>query len=389
MDFKKVWGVIVRMTASLMPRDKHLIVYGGAMDLFIDNAKHLFILYNEQFGKGYRHVWLTRRKNTYDSVNSLGLPVVRTDSLHGLWIILRAGTVIFDNNINSFANHDLTMGALRICLWHGIGFKMVGSAVSDEQKPYQPKGWFYEKYLAKHVHGDYFFSTCEMRKRIYSFSFLISMDKILIAGYPRMRCFFMNEDERRLYVRRYESKLLQDFYVKLSEEKASRIIYMPTFRDADKNYINKAIPDWGRLNETLAKSNSILYLKVHRMTPTPEIDKYTNIVILGNSLDIYPLLPLFDLLISDYSSIMSDFAILKKPMLFYTYDLEDYIRNSRNIFRNFYTVHSQLPVVNTFEGLCDFVINGKFKYVSSDLENYFESPRDFNVARRLIEKLSR
>ena len=131
-----------------------------------------------------------------------------------------------------------------------------------------------------------------------------------------------------------------------------------------------------------------MYLKVHRVTPMPYKMSFSNIVVLDNSLDIYPLLPLFDLLISDYSSIMSDFAQLKKPMLFYTFDIQQYIENSRNVFKNFWTIHNQLPVVNNFEEMLQFIQNCEYKYVPSDLETYFDNPKDIDVAMKLIKDLS-
>lgn len=39
-----------------------------------------------------------------------------------------------------------------------------------------------------------------------------------------------------------------------------------------------------------------------------------------------------DLLITDYSSVMFDYALLNKPMLFFTYDLEEYRDNLRGMY---------------------------------------------------------
>lgn len=39
-----------------------------------------------------------------------------------------------------------------------------------------------------------------------------------------------------------------------------------------------------------------------------------------------------DLLITDYSSVMFDYALLHKPMLFFTYDLEEYSEQLRGVY---------------------------------------------------------
>ena len=51
--------------------------------------------------------------------------------------------------------------------------------------------------------------------------------------------------------------------------------------------------------------------------------------------DLAELFLVTDALITDYSSMMCDFAATGKPMLFYTYDLEDYRDNLRGFYLDF------------------------------------------------------
>ena len=53
--------------------------------------------------------------------------------------------------------------------------------------------------------------------------------------------------------------------MRVKEMKCRRLMYMPTFRDKNVNYINEAIPSWEDLNEVLMQNNVCLYLKLHRM----------------------------------------------------------------------------------------------------------------------------
>jgi CDP-glycerol glycerophosphotransferase len=48
--------------------------------------------------------------------------------------------------------------------------------------------------------------------------------------------------------------------------------------------------------------------------------------------DVYPLLPLCDLLITDYSSIFFDFLLLDRPMIFFAYDLDKYLAEDRAMY---------------------------------------------------------
>lgn len=37
-------------------------------------------------------------------------------------------------------------------------------------------------------------------------------------------------------------------------------------------------------------------------------------------------------MITDYSSVMFDYALLQRPMVFFTYDWEEYVNNSRGTY---------------------------------------------------------
>ena len=56
--------------------------------------------------------------------------------------------------------------------------------------------------------------------------------------------------------------------------------------------------------------------------------------------DVTELMLLADVLVTDYSSVMFDFANTGKPMVFYTYDYEDYVRDERGTYL-------ELPEVST------------------------------------------
>ena len=48
--------------------------------------------------------------------------------------------------------------------------------------------------------------------------------------------------------------------------------------------------------------------------------------------DVTELMLVADVLVTDYSSVMFDFANTGKPMVFYTYDYEDYVRDERGTY---------------------------------------------------------
>jgi CDP-glycerol glycerophosphotransferase len=48
--------------------------------------------------------------------------------------------------------------------------------------------------------------------------------------------------------------------------------------------------------------------------------------------DVSELLAVTDLLVTDYSSVMFDFAVTRRPMVFFTYDYDDYVGATRGTY---------------------------------------------------------
>jgi len=48
--------------------------------------------------------------------------------------------------------------------------------------------------------------------------------------------------------------------------------------------------------------------------------------------DTYCLLNMADMLVTDYSSVYTDFMLLDRPSVFFTYDIEEYSRDTRDYY---------------------------------------------------------
>ncbi|MGL6024324.1 MAG: CDP-glycerol glycerophosphotransferase family protein, partial [Cetobacterium sp.] len=79
-----------------------------------------------------------------------------------------------------------------------------------------------------------------------------------------------------------------------------------------------------------------------------------------------------DILITDYSSVFFDFAILKKPMIFYPYDFEKY----RDDDRGFYFPYEETvpgPVCRTEDSVIE-----EIKNVKKNPEKFLDHLDQFN-----------
>jgi CDP-glycerol glycerophosphotransferase (TagB/SpsB family) len=150
-----------------------------------------------------------------------------------------------------------------------------------------------------------------------------------------------------------------------------RWIYMPTWRDDDAFRLKRAIPNMQKLNQSLLLQNALLVIKAH---PNEQIEKITatsNIRYWDDDLDIYPILPMFDGLITDYSSILYDFLALgKNQIILYNYDYSEYINNSRS-FAYPYLENTTGLWIDNFKDLCELL--GSVKTIIDDRASYMFS----------------
>jgi CDP-glycerol glycerophosphotransferase len=88
--------------------------------------------------------------------------------------------------------------------------------------------------------------------------------------------------------------------------------------------------------DRLAAENITLYVKPHPRITT-NVQSSGHIVILENldEVDSQELISVADVLITDYSSVFIDFALLERPLHFFVPDLEQYQKNANGLFFSF------------------------------------------------------
>jgi CDP-ribitol ribitolphosphotransferase len=207
-------------------------------------------------------------------------------------------------------------------LWHapGASKKFGGSVASDDEIEMLSK-------ISENT--DYLITTSTKVEKQYEEAFQIDKSKIKALGLPRLDYYFENHDLKGL-----KCKFLDKYNI--SRDKKI-VLYTPTFRDEEKynnvfNYL-----DLDSFNEILG-DEYVLALRLH-----PKIKDFSNEDI-SSSFDYIDcsdyeneqeLLLLSDILITDYSSIMIEFAVLNKPIIFFVYDYDSYISNERGFYYDF------------------------------------------------------
>lgn len=159
-------------------------------------------------------------------------------------------------------------------------------------------------------------------------------DIMIETGYPR-NDYLSNYKED-------DVKKIKDFYGIPNDKKV--ILYAPTWRDNEYDpgvgYISNYSIDFDYLKENLADDYVIIFKPHYFISNSFDFDKYKGFLNNGNLIsDINDLYIVADKLITDYSSVFFDYAILNREIIFYMYDYDFY----RNELRGFNLEDDELP----------------------------------------------
>ncbi len=258
--------------------------------------------------------------------NNLNFELVDTASLKYPKLLASCKYVTTNSRVPTFFNKRNNQ--IFINTWHGTPLKTLGAGMRSGIRDI---GRNQNQFLM----SDYFLHPNTFTKEKISEDFC--MDALfsgqhILQGYPRNDPFFYNEEKKQFI----KSKL------KLNDKKI--FTYMPTWRGETINSINTETykQELATLLKTLDNSlpdDTVLIVKLHQSLNIVNIsNSYKNIVYYPDSFDIYEILSVSDLLITDYSSIMFDYLYAKKPVILFTYDYEQY-----NEERGFYIDTKETP----------------------------------------------
>lgn len=159
----------------------------------------------------------------------------------------------------------------------------------------------------------------------------------------------------------YIQNCYEKLYERIPEAKEKKIIlYAPTYRGVNQKRVAPDALDIEKFEKALG-DRYILIIKQHQtVKELPEIpeeyrDKFAYDMTRGRGMDINELMTVSDICISDYSSLVFEFALFERPILFFAYDLEDYIDN-RGLYYDFDDI-TPGPVCRTNEELIDYIQN--------------------------------
>lgn len=216
--------------------------------------------------------------------------------------------------------------------WHGTPLKRL---VFDQEEVTSASPKYKQQFYRQRKDWDFLVSANPFSTKTFRSCFLYE-GEMLEYGYPRNDILYWpNKDE-----------IAQQLKEKLGIPKAKKtILYAPTWRD-DQHYGSgqykfELALDLKLMKERLQDDYVVLLRTHHYISDHIDVSGLGDFVInLSSYDDISEIYLISDICITDYSSVFFDYANLKRPILFYTYDFDKY----KNQLRGFYIdMNTEVP----------------------------------------------
>lgn len=227
----------------------------------------------------------------------------------------------------------------QVCIqtWHGTPLKKIGMDLSIEGNATTSQRKGHELYLNDAKKYDFFVSPSRFCTEVFSSAFgLNQLNKrniVVETGYPRNDRLFTYSEEDCSHIREE---------LRIPDGKKV-LLYAPTWRD---NQYTRGVGYSFCLNPEIEQflrqvsDDYVVLLRMHYLVANSiDASDFKNVINVSKYEDINDLYLISDVLVTDYSSVFFDYANLKRPILFFMYDLHEYQEN----VRDFYIDLSTLP----------------------------------------------
>ena len=297
------------------------------------------------------------------------------NTLRAIYLLATSDIVLIDDYCGLLGELDIAPETRIIQLWHaGSGFKSIGYSRFGT---YGPAGR-----VGAHRKYTYAITGSKNLIPVYAEAFGIEESAVVATGLPRIDTFLNKERTQ---------KVIAGFFDQYPNLNGKRIIlFAPTFRGRgiEDAYYDYSRIDFGKLYEMCGETSVVLFRMHHFVTvPVPIPPEYADRLLDFESFpETNDLLHVADVLITDYSSVVYEFSLLDKPMLFYAYDKDLY--SAVHGFHRDYGATAPGKVCSTFDALVKALQNED--YGMSRLEAFRRENFDYTdtcSADRVIDWL--
>jgi CDP-glycerol glycerophosphotransferase (TagB/SpsB family) len=313
------------LATLVTPRTSRLWVFGSGIGVG-EGALALYRTARERLADDVRLVWLATTDDELEAARAAGLDAERKSGWRGFRLTARARVLVVTHGFGD-VNRYASRGGFVAQLWHGIPLKRLHlDSPAALRVSFLPNHRLVRALVARAYRfagrgiGLFPVASELIVPRIAS-AFGVPRDRIVVTGDPRDDALLRGGARARA--------------------KPRRILYAPTWRDG---LPDPAAPDtagWDAIADWLEQHDAELFVRTH---PLGKGDyaagpmRSERVRMWGSDVvaDVTPELNGFDALITDYSSIAFDYALVGGPIVFLSPDIESYAK-TRGLYEPYRT----------------------------------------------------
>jgi len=320
---EKIYQLLFTL-ATFLPVQKNLVIFESYLGKQYSCNPRAIYEYLKENHPEYKLVWSVKKSH-----NSLfkekNIPFTNRLSLKWIYYMARAEFWVNNSRLPKWVRKPKHTKFLQT--WHGTPLKKLALDMDEVYMPGQTTKKYKEEFIKETSRWDYLISpnpySTEIFKRAFHFH-----QTIVETGYPRNDILYSKDKET----------IIQNFkQVHQLPSHKKVILYAPTWRD-DSYYKQGRYKfdlelDIKRLQERLGKDYVMIFRLHYLVAEQLDLSAFQGFAYdFSHHEDINELYLISDVLITDYSSVFFDYANLKRPMIFFVYDIEKY----RDKLRGFY-----------------------------------------------------
>ncbi len=304
--------MLTRTIKNLAKRFSPIWVFGSfKRESFFHNSKAFFLYCHKR--KLVKPIWISMNSELVKELRSEGFFAFHAESSVAKILCLIAKYHITDWGINDI-NSQYFKNSFHVNLWHGIALKTNGLDVKTD----------YKTSIDAFGKPDIIVAASDFDRNNLATAFNLNRSSIYVTGLPRNDWL-----SNKLNPTRKDLNFIS--YIEELRKNRKLILYLPTFDDSqDINsfaWINQDFDDF------LQSNNFLLLTKKHVADNSSQLkDQFNNIILLETDCDLYPAMNLFDLMITDYSSVLFDFALTGNRIIHFIPNHDLYSLNIRNLY---------------------------------------------------------
>ncbi|MGE6377151.1 CDP-glycerol glycerophosphotransferase family protein [Peribacillus muralis] len=310
-----------------IPVHKKLVVFESYHGKQYSDSPRAIYEYMKVNNPEYKLVWSVDRAST-KYFSQKDVEYVRRFSIR--WLLMMTRAKYWINNVRFPLWIPKPKHTIYIQTWHGTPLKRLAMDMDEVHMPGTSTHKYKTNFLKEASNWDYLVSPNAYSTKIFQRAFQFDR-KMIESGYPRNDFLYRFNNEEKI------NELKGKFNIPLDKK---IILYAPTWRDNQffrkgKYKFNLEL-DLKRMQEELGDSYIVIMRMHYLVAQNMDLSGFEGFAYDFSHLeDIRELYLISDILVTDYSSVFFDYANLRRPMIFFTYDIEDYRDNLRGFYFDF------------------------------------------------------